>query len=53
MSKAQKPNYISSDIKKVSEVDLKQVLKDISKKNQEFKDSFKIDRETLAFRTGK
>jgi len=53
MSKTEKPNYISSEIKKVSQVDLKKALIEVNQKNKEVRDSFKMDRETLAFKTGR
>jgi hypothetical protein len=53
MSKAKKPNYISSEVKKLSEVDLKKALFEVKQKNLEIRESFKMDKETLAFRTGR
>ena len=53
MSKSQKPDYVSSEIKKVSEVDLKKALMEVKESNRKIRESFRVDRETLAFRTGR
>lgn len=53
MSKPQKPDYVSSEIKKVSEVDLKKALIEVKESNRKIRESFRVDRETLAFRTGR
>lgn len=53
MSKAQKPNYINSEIKKVSESDLKKALNKVNEKNKDIRDSFRVDKDTLAFRAGR
>lgn len=51
--RTQKPDYVSSEIKKVSEVDLKKALMEVKESNRKIRESFRVDRETLAFRTGK
>lgn len=53
MSKNQKPNYINTEVKKVSESDLKKALSEVNKKNKELRESFKMDKDTLAFRAGR
>ena len=53
MSKNQKTNYVNTEIKKVSESDLKKALSEVNKKNKEIRESFKIDKDTLAFRAGR
>lgn len=42
--KTERPSYINPNIKKVSEVDLKAVLKEVNRKNKEFRDSFRDPR---------
>jgi hypothetical protein len=53
MSKAQKPNYVSSRIKKANEVDLKKALSEVKENNKEIRESFRMDKDTLAFRTSR
>ena len=54
MSKIQAPNYINTtDIKKASEVDLKKALKEVNQKNKDIRESFRMGKDTLAFRTGR
>jgi hypothetical protein len=53
MSKDQKPNYVNTEIKKISESDLKKALSEVNKKNREIRESFKTDKDTLAFRAGR
>jgi len=48
---SQKPDYISSDIKKLDKADLKKALSEVNKKNKEIRESFRVDKDTLAFRT--
>jgi len=53
MSKNQKQNYVNTEIKKVSESDLKKALSEVKEKNKEIRESFKVDKDTLAFRAGR
>lgn len=39
-----KPDYINSKIKQVSDIDLKSALREIKRKNKEFRDSFRDPR---------
>lgn len=53
MAKEQKPNYLNTEIKKVSESDLKKALTEVNKKNKDIRESFRMDKDTLAFRAGR
>lgn len=53
MAKEQKPNYLNTEIKKVSESDLKKALSEVNKKNKDIRESFRMDKDTLAFRAGR
>ena len=53
MAKQQKPNYLNTEIKKVSESDLKKALTEVNKKNKDIRESFRMDKDTLAFRAGR
>lgn len=53
MAKDQKQNYLNTEIKKVSENDLKKALTEVNKKNKDIRESFRMDKDTLAFRAGR
>jgi len=53
MSESQKPNYVSTRIKKANEVDLKKALSEVKDANKKIRESFRMDKDTLAFRTGR
>ncbi len=53
MAKEQKQNYLNTEIKKVSESDLKKALTEVNKKNKDIRESFRMDKDTLAFRAGR
>lgn len=48
-SVSKKPYYISDNIKKVSEIDLKATLKELKAKNKALRESMKIKPEHLNF----
>lgn len=45
-----KPDYISDNIKKVNEVDMKEILREIKRKNKEFRDSFHYGPDVMNFK---
>ncbi len=53
MAKQRKNEHVNPEIKYVTESVLKEALDNLNQKNREIRESFRMDRETFAFRAGK
>lgn len=53
MTKTTKSNYLNSDIKKVNEEDLKKALQKVRDRNKEIRESYRTDKDTMAFKVGR